>query len=335
MTDRTAASCTSTSTSTARVATPPPGGSSRTRSAFSTSTTSRRSDGSRSAACSTRSSSPTASTTALPHVSRPWQSLDPFIPLTAVARVTEHVGLVATASSSFQHPYNIARVSASLDLVSGGRAAWNVVATRAPAAARLFGLRRAARPRRPLRAGRGGRAGRTRPLGVVGTRARSSPTRAPGSSPTPTASTRSTSTGDATSASTARSACPARRRADRCCSRRADRRRARRSPSTYADAVFSVQPHAGRRPGVLPATVKDQAETHGRTPTRSSSSRGCSRCWAAPRPRRTSARRGSTRWPASSEELADPEQHAGPRGRVTSTSTSSCPGTCIEKTRVA
>ena len=75
-----------------------------------------------------------------PAVSRPWQALDPFIPLTAIARVTEHVGLVATASSSFQHPYNIARVVASLDYVSGGRAAWNVVATRAPAAARLFGF---------------------------------------------------------------------------------------------------------------------------------------------------------------------------------------------------
>ncbi|WP_205473405.1 LLM class flavin-dependent oxidoreductase [Nocardioides sp. SYSU D00038] len=71
---------------------------------------------------------------------RPWQALDPFVPLTAVARVTEHVGLVATQSSSFQHPYNIARSTASLDLVSGGRAAWNVVATRAPEAARLFGL---------------------------------------------------------------------------------------------------------------------------------------------------------------------------------------------------
>jgi FMN-dependent oxidoreductase (nitrilotriacetate monooxygenase family) len=74
-----------------------------------------------------------------PAVSRPWQSLDPFIPLTAVAQVTEHVGLVATMSSSFQHPYNIARVIGSLDYVSGGRAAWNVVATRSPSAAALFG----------------------------------------------------------------------------------------------------------------------------------------------------------------------------------------------------
>lgn len=75
-----------------------------------------------------------------PRVSRPWQALDPIVALTAVARATDHVGLVATVSSSFQHPYNIARAIASLDLVSGGRAAWNVVATRSAQAAPLFGL---------------------------------------------------------------------------------------------------------------------------------------------------------------------------------------------------
>lgn len=75
-----------------------------------------------------------------PHVERPWQALDPFIALTAIARVTQHVGLVATVSSSFNEPYNIARTVASLDLVSGGRAAWNVVGTRTPEVAQLFGL---------------------------------------------------------------------------------------------------------------------------------------------------------------------------------------------------
>lgn len=75
-----------------------------------------------------------------PHVERPWQSLDPFIALTAVARVTRHVGLVATVSSSFHEPYNIARTVASLDYISGGRAAWNVVGTRTPEVAQLFGL---------------------------------------------------------------------------------------------------------------------------------------------------------------------------------------------------
>ncbi|MFT4010323.1 MAG: NtaA/DmoA family FMN-dependent monooxygenase [Nocardioidaceae bacterium] len=72
--------------------------------------------------------------------SRPWQSLDPFITLATVARVTSHVGLVATGSSTFNHPYNLARAAISLDHLSGGRAAWNVVATRTPEAARLFGL---------------------------------------------------------------------------------------------------------------------------------------------------------------------------------------------------
>lgn len=75
-----------------------------------------------------------------PKVARPWQALDPLVALTAVARVTAHVGLVATVSSTFNHPVNIARRIASLDHVSGGRVAWNVVATRAPGAAKLFGL---------------------------------------------------------------------------------------------------------------------------------------------------------------------------------------------------
>lgn len=75
-----------------------------------------------------------------PRVSRPWQSLDPIVPLTAIARVTEHVGLVATISTTFNHPVNIARRVASLDHISGGRAAWNVVASRAASTAALFGL---------------------------------------------------------------------------------------------------------------------------------------------------------------------------------------------------
>lgn len=70
---------------------------------------------------------------------RPWQALDPFIPLSAIARVTEHVGLIATVSSVFQHPYHIARQVLSLDHLSGGRVAWNVIASRQQAAAYLFG----------------------------------------------------------------------------------------------------------------------------------------------------------------------------------------------------
>jgi FMN-dependent oxidoreductase (nitrilotriacetate monooxygenase family) len=47
--------------------------------------------------------------------------------LSALAAVTEHVGLVATASTSFNEPYHIARKFASLDHISGGRAGWNLV----------------------------------------------------------------------------------------------------------------------------------------------------------------------------------------------------------------
>ena len=52
---------------------------------------------------------------------------EPITLLSALAAVTEHVGLVATASTSFNEPYHIARKFASLDHISGGRAGWNLV----------------------------------------------------------------------------------------------------------------------------------------------------------------------------------------------------------------
>ncbi|NTI78665.1 LLM class flavin-dependent oxidoreductase [Rhizobium rhizogenes] len=71
---------------------------------------------------------------------RPWTALDPTILLTAMAAVTDKIGLVATASTTFDHPYHIARRYASLDHVSGGRAAWNVVTTQHNNSAPNFGL---------------------------------------------------------------------------------------------------------------------------------------------------------------------------------------------------
>jgi len=53
---------------------------------------------------------------------------------------TEHLGLIATASTTFEPPYVIARRFASLDHISGGRAAWNVVTTSNPDAALNFGM---------------------------------------------------------------------------------------------------------------------------------------------------------------------------------------------------
>jgi FMN-dependent oxidoreductase (nitrilotriacetate monooxygenase family) len=67
-------------------------------------------------------------------------SFEPLTLLPALAMVTEHLGLIATASTTFDQPFHIARRFASLDHISGGRAAWNVVTTSNPDAALNFGL---------------------------------------------------------------------------------------------------------------------------------------------------------------------------------------------------
>jgi FMN-dependent oxidoreductase (nitrilotriacetate monooxygenase family) len=67
-------------------------------------------------------------------------SFEPFTLLSALAGVTEHIGLVATASTTFDEPYHIARRFASLDHISEGRAGWNIVTTSNPDAALNFGL---------------------------------------------------------------------------------------------------------------------------------------------------------------------------------------------------
>lgn len=56
-----------------------------------------------------------------------FSSLDPFILLSALARETQHIGLVATASTTFLPPYVVARQLQSLNWISRGRAGWNVV----------------------------------------------------------------------------------------------------------------------------------------------------------------------------------------------------------------
>jgi FMN-dependent oxidoreductase (nitrilotriacetate monooxygenase family) len=67
-------------------------------------------------------------------------SFEPLTLLSALAMVTERIGLIATASTTFDEPYHIARRFASLDHLSGGRAGWNVVTTSNPDAALNFGL---------------------------------------------------------------------------------------------------------------------------------------------------------------------------------------------------
>jgi alkanesulfonate monooxygenase len=52
---------------------------------------------------------------------------DPVTLLSGIAALTNHIGLVSTATTSYNEPYNVARRYASLDHISGGRAGWNVV----------------------------------------------------------------------------------------------------------------------------------------------------------------------------------------------------------------
>jgi alkanesulfonate monooxygenase len=67
-------------------------------------------------------------------------SFEPLTLLSALAMVTERIGLIATASTTFDEPFHIARRFASLDHISSGRAGWNVVTTSNPDAALNFGL---------------------------------------------------------------------------------------------------------------------------------------------------------------------------------------------------
>jgi FMN-dependent oxidoreductase (nitrilotriacetate monooxygenase family) len=64
---------------------------------------------------------------------------EPMTLLSALGMVTRHIGLGATVSTSFNEPFNVARAFASLDHLSGGRAAWNVVTSSNKFAALNYG----------------------------------------------------------------------------------------------------------------------------------------------------------------------------------------------------
>jgi FMN-dependent oxidoreductase (nitrilotriacetate monooxygenase family) len=74
---------------------------------------------------------------------------EPLTLLSALASVTDRIGLIATASTTYNEPYHLARKFASLDHLSGGRAGWNIVTSAAAEEARNFN--RAARPDHELR----------------------------------------------------------------------------------------------------------------------------------------------------------------------------------------
>ncbi|MEL5992231.1 LLM class flavin-dependent oxidoreductase [Microbacterium phosphatis] len=71
---------------------------------------------------------------------RPQGRIEPTVLLAALAVQTSRIGLIATASTSYNEPFNLARRFSSIDWISNGRAGWNIVTTAGDAAARNFGL---------------------------------------------------------------------------------------------------------------------------------------------------------------------------------------------------
>ena len=69
----------------------------------------------------------------------PQTQFDPISVLSALAAVTDHVGLIGTGSTTYNKPWELARRFATLDHLSGGRAGWNIVTTVTPLAAANFG----------------------------------------------------------------------------------------------------------------------------------------------------------------------------------------------------
>lgn len=67
-------------------------------------------------------------------------SLDPLTLLSYLSTFTQHIGLISTVSTSYLQPYHLARKFATLDIISGGRAAWNLVTSGTDFEAQNFGL---------------------------------------------------------------------------------------------------------------------------------------------------------------------------------------------------
>ena len=68
---------------------------------------------------------------------RTW--LEPITALAAIAGATVRIGLIATASTPYSEPFTLARPVASIDMISGGRAGWNIVTSWSAPAARNYG----------------------------------------------------------------------------------------------------------------------------------------------------------------------------------------------------
>ena len=94
--------------------------------------------------------------------------MDPVTILTCMGMATRHLGLGSTYSTTYYEPFHVARVFATLDLMIGGRAAWNVVTSLNNSEAHNMGKEAASRARSALRHRRRVHGGRARPLGQLG-----------------------------------------------------------------------------------------------------------------------------------------------------------------------
>ncbi|WP_227006430.1 NtaA/DmoA family FMN-dependent monooxygenase [Rufibacter latericius] len=70
----------------------------------------------------------------------PIMTLDVMLTLGAIARETKHIGLLATGSTTFNEPYNLARQFKALDVMSHGRAGWNAITSSTNDAAANYGV---------------------------------------------------------------------------------------------------------------------------------------------------------------------------------------------------
>lgn len=82
----------------------------------------------------------------------PMLTMDPFITMAVMARETQKIGFVSTASTTFHEPYNLARQLKTLDVISGGRIGWNAITTSDEVSAANFGTSIASRDERYGRA---------------------------------------------------------------------------------------------------------------------------------------------------------------------------------------
>ena len=211
---------------------------------------------------------------------QPRWTLDPMVVLSALASVTDHVGLVCSLSTTLNEPYHVARLVASLDHVSRGRAGWNVVTSTRP---QLRAQLRDAGPAPPRPTGTAAPASSSTwsaRCGAAGipTRWRSTPPPVPSSTPprcTPPTMWASSSRWQA------RCRFPRRPRSSQCCSRRAGPTPDATSPRARPTQC-SPPSHAG-----VGAPLPGRPAAAGRrswaaTSTTSGSSPACSSSWARP-----------------------------------------------------